>query len=349
MTRPPTGSRSARRAGSPSPRPGSRAALVRRRRPGRRRVPGVARHRGRHPPGAGRPHPRRGRPRRRVRRAVRRSRPGGRRLDAVVFEQYKSQGRHGRTYLPMPFAHVVGGRRLVVGLPRPHDPPHLVRRRRLRPRPARRRGRRWAAPPTRVSTSPCTTAARRRCCPPSSTRSAAPRSCRTGCSGSGRPATSGTPRSSSWQRMDTHRELDIPVGVVVIEAWSDEEGIIALPRRPVPGPDRRLSHRGRRLRVPRRRGLAGPAGDGRRAARPRHQGGAVADPAAQDGRTPRTGCTPRCWPRRPRWSRVTTPSARPTARRTATAAGGSRSRSCPTCPVQRTRDWWTAKRRLPRR
>ncbi|HEY3437097.1 MAG TPA: hypothetical protein VGK35_05350, partial [Actinotalea sp.] len=33
----------------------------------------------------------------------------GRRLDAVVFEQYKSQGAHGRTYLPMPFAHVVGG------------------------------------------------------------------------------------------------------------------------------------------------------------------------------------------------------------------------------------------------
>ncbi|MFZ5870578.1 MAG: glycoside hydrolase family 31, partial [Actinomycetota bacterium] len=31
----------------------------------------------------------------------------GRTLDAVVFEQYKGQGRHGRTYLPMPFAHVV--------------------------------------------------------------------------------------------------------------------------------------------------------------------------------------------------------------------------------------------------
>ncbi|MDR1431325.1 MAG: glycoside hydrolase family 31, partial [Propionibacteriaceae bacterium] len=29
--------------------------------------------------------------------------------DSVVFEQYKSQGRHHRTYLPMPFAHVVGG------------------------------------------------------------------------------------------------------------------------------------------------------------------------------------------------------------------------------------------------
>lgn len=34
----------------------------------------------------------------------------GQSLDSVVFEQYKSQGAHRRTYLPMPFAHVVGGR-----------------------------------------------------------------------------------------------------------------------------------------------------------------------------------------------------------------------------------------------
>ncbi|WP_262003047.1 TIM-barrel domain-containing protein [Microbacterium sp. Mcb102] len=33
----------------------------------------------------------------------------GQTLDSVVFEQYKSQGAHRRTYLPMPFAHVVGG------------------------------------------------------------------------------------------------------------------------------------------------------------------------------------------------------------------------------------------------
>ena len=31
-------------------------------------------------------------------------------LDSVVFEQYKSQGGERKTYLPMPFAHVVGGR-----------------------------------------------------------------------------------------------------------------------------------------------------------------------------------------------------------------------------------------------
>src|SRR5680860_1488513 len=28
------------------------------------------------------------------------------------------------------------------------------------------------------------------------------------------------------ERMDSHRDLDIPVGAVVIEAWSDEEGIV---------------------------------------------------------------------------------------------------------------------------
>lgn len=33
----------------------------------------------------------------------------GKSLDAVVFEQYKSQGAERKTYLPMPFAHVTGG------------------------------------------------------------------------------------------------------------------------------------------------------------------------------------------------------------------------------------------------
>lgn len=33
----------------------------------------------------------------------------GQTLDSVVFEQYKSQGAERKTYLPMPFAHVVGG------------------------------------------------------------------------------------------------------------------------------------------------------------------------------------------------------------------------------------------------
>ncbi|GIH29414.1 hypothetical protein Aph01nite_77240 [Acrocarpospora phusangensis] len=32
----------------------------------------------------------------------------GRTLDSVVFEQYKNQGAHGRTYLPMPFFYLIG-------------------------------------------------------------------------------------------------------------------------------------------------------------------------------------------------------------------------------------------------
>ena len=51
-------------------------------------------------------------------------------IDAVVFEQYKGQAAAGRTYLPMPFAHVLGGDRL--GFPRPDQSPRLVRRRRER-------------------------------------------------------------------------------------------------------------------------------------------------------------------------------------------------------------------------
>jgi len=34
----------------------------------------------------------------------------GTRLDSVVFEQYKNQGAERKTYFPMPFAHIVGGR-----------------------------------------------------------------------------------------------------------------------------------------------------------------------------------------------------------------------------------------------
>jgi alpha-glucosidase (family GH31 glycosyl hydrolase) len=34
----------------------------------------------------------------------------GSQLDSVVFEQYKNQGAERKTYLPMPFAHIVGGR-----------------------------------------------------------------------------------------------------------------------------------------------------------------------------------------------------------------------------------------------
>lgn len=157
----------------------------------------------------------------------------GRRLDAVVFEQYKSQGRHGRTYLPMPFAHVVPGRDsgtgrgtgigwgfhvrttrrswFDVGASRPdelrvevllggtHDErvdvgtyegaPHEVLDRFLD-----EVGRPTELPPWVL---------------------------RLWASGN-----EWNTQAIVMDRMDTHAELDIPVGAVVIEAWSDEEGIM---------------------------------------------------------------------------------------------------------------------------
>jgi alpha-glucosidase (family GH31 glycosyl hydrolase) len=149
----------------------------------------------------------------------------GRRLDAVVFEQYKSQGAHGRTYLPMPFAHVV-----------------------------QRDGDGWGF---HVRTS-------RRSWYDAGSSSPEHLAVEVALGGSADEALDvglfeGTPTAvlgsfldevgraeelPSWvfrlwasgnewntqelvtARMDTHRELDIPVGVVVIEAWSDEEGIM---------------------------------------------------------------------------------------------------------------------------
>jgi 1,3-alpha-isomaltosidase len=148
----------------------------------------------------------------------------GRRLDAVVFEQYKKQGEHGRTYLPMPFAHVVGGEsgwgfhvrtsrrtwfdvgastpdRLVVdvalggtddesvdvGVYQGH--PHEVIAA-------------FTAEVGRAEELPEWVF-------------------RLWASGN-----EWNTQQIVLDRMDRHRDLDIPVGAVVIEAWSDEEGIM---------------------------------------------------------------------------------------------------------------------------
>ncbi|MEV0713981.1 TIM-barrel domain-containing protein [Asanoa sp. NPDC050611] len=149
----------------------------------------------------------------------------GRRLDAVVFEQYKAQGAHGRTYLPMPFAHVVGADGNAWGF-------HVRTSRRT-----------WydvgadrlvvevalggtaaesvdlgvyAGTPTQVLGAFLDEAGRAEELPAWVFRLWA--------------------SGNEWNtqrivldRMDRHRDLDIPVGAVVIEAWSDEEGIM-IPR-----------------------------------------------------------------------------------------------------------------------
>lgn len=149
----------------------------------------------------------------------------GRRLDAVVFEQYKSQGAHGRTYLPMPFAHVVGADGSTWGF-------HLRTTRRS-----------WydvgVSTPDRLvvevalggSASESLDVGLYDGDPTAVLRSFLDEA------GRAEELPSWVFRlwasGNEWNtqdlvtaRMDTHRELDIPVGAIVIEAWSDEEGIM---------------------------------------------------------------------------------------------------------------------------
>lgn len=152
----------------------------------------------------------------------------GRRLDAVVFEQYKSQGEHGRTYLPMPFAHVVSpdgaswgfhvrtsrrtwydvgatdDRRLVVEVAlggRAEEEVDLAVH---------------EGSPGEVLTAFLDDVGRAEELPDWVFRLWA-------------SGNEWNTQALVMDRMDAHRDLDLPVGVVVIEAWSDEEGIM-IPR-----------------------------------------------------------------------------------------------------------------------
>lgn len=149
----------------------------------------------------------------------------GRRLDAVVFEQYKSQGAHGRTYLPMPFAHVVGADGSTWGF-------HVRTTRRSWYDVGASAADRcvievalggttdealdialYDGDPTAVLRSFLDEVGRAEELP----------------SWVFRLWASGNEWNTQelvMARMDRHRDLDIPVGAVVIEAWSDEEGIM---------------------------------------------------------------------------------------------------------------------------
>ena len=149
----------------------------------------------------------------------------GRRLDAVVFEQYKSQGVHGRTYLPMPFAHVVGADGSAWGF-------HVRTSRRtwfdcgvstfdrLVVEVALGGSRResvdvgiFHGSPTEVLHGFLDEVGRAEELPSWVFRLWA-------------SGNEWNTQALVTERMDSHRDLDIPVGVIVIEAWSDEEGIM---------------------------------------------------------------------------------------------------------------------------
>ena len=149
----------------------------------------------------------------------------GHRLDAVVFEQYKSQGAHGRTYLPMPFAHVVGADGTAWGF-------HVRTSRRTWFDCGATQSDRlevevalggtsseavdvgtYEGSPTQVLSAFLDEAGRAEELPPWVFRLWA-------------SGNEWNTQPTVTARMDSHRDLDIPVGVVVIEAWSDEEGIM---------------------------------------------------------------------------------------------------------------------------
>ncbi len=149
----------------------------------------------------------------------------GRRLDTVVFEQYKSQGQHGRTYLPMPFAHVVGADGHTWGF-------HLrTSRRAWYDVGATDPGRLvievdlggtadeqldvalYDGTPTEVLHQFLQEVGRATELPDWVFRLWA-------------SGNEWNTQELVLNRMQTHADLDIPVGVVVIEAWSDEEGIM---------------------------------------------------------------------------------------------------------------------------
>ena len=149
----------------------------------------------------------------------------GHALDAVVFEQYKSQGAHGRTYLPMPFAHVISptgdswgfhvrtSRRtwFDVGAT---DPTQLVIETVLGGLTTESLDVGiYDGNPTSVLTAFLDEVGRAEELP----------------SWVFRLWASGNEWNTQdivMERMNCHRNLSIPVGAVVIEAWSDEEGIV---------------------------------------------------------------------------------------------------------------------------
>ncbi|HMO10403.1 MAG TPA: glycoside hydrolase family 31 protein, partial [Actinotalea sp.] len=149
----------------------------------------------------------------------------GRCLDAVVFEQYKAQGEHGRTYLPMPFAHVVGGggRGLPLRTSRrtwydvaASTPDLLVVEAALGGGPHEElEVAVYDGDPAAVISAFTAEAGRAEELPDWVLRLWA-------------SGNEWNTQAIVMDRMDTHRDLDIPVGAVVIEAWSDEQGITIL-------------------------------------------------------------------------------------------------------------------------
>ncbi|WP_115726647.1 glycoside hydrolase family 31 protein [Actinomyces culturomici] len=149
----------------------------------------------------------------------------GRRLDAVVFEQYKAQGKYHRTYLPMPFAQVIDKTGQAWGF-------HVETTRRTwydvgvaaadrilvevdlgleaRSEPSVRVNT-WKGSPADVLNGFLDIAGR-------------PSELPEWVFGLWASGNEWNTQSLVMKQMDRHQSEDIPISVLVIEAWSDEEG-----------------------------------------------------------------------------------------------------------------------------
>lgn len=149
----------------------------------------------------------------------------GLRLDSVVFEQYKAQGKHHRTYLPMPFAQVIdeGGRAWGFHIETTrrtwYDVADTLSDRILvevdlgseaRTAPVVRVNT-WRGTPGEVLNGFLDVAGR-------------PVEMPEWVFGLWASGNEWNTQSLVMEQMDRHRSEGIPVSVVVIEAWSDEEG-----------------------------------------------------------------------------------------------------------------------------
>jgi alpha-glucosidase (family GH31 glycosyl hydrolase) len=148
----------------------------------------------------------------------------GHALDAVVFEQYKAQGELGRTYLPMPFAHVVRssgegwGFHLRTQARTWYDidhttPSRLVIEAELDGRPSLDVTI-WSGDPYRVLTGFLDECGRAEELPD-------------WVFGLWASDNEWNTQAAVLEQVDRHRAEGIPVGAVVIEAWSDESTFTA--------------------------------------------------------------------------------------------------------------------------
>jgi alpha-glucosidase (family GH31 glycosyl hydrolase) len=143
-------------------------------------------------------------------------------LDSIVFEQYKNQGAERKTYLPMPFAHVVGGRgwgfhvrtsRRVWFDIGESQPDRLWIEAETRPDGAVDVAL-YEGTPTEVLGAFLSEVGRPKELPDWVFRLWA-------------SGNEWNTQAEVMRQVDAHRDHDIPVGSVVIEAWSDESTFTA--------------------------------------------------------------------------------------------------------------------------